>query len=182
MQDNAVQATPQLLFVALKYIVNENKLTLKLKLIDFRRRPYKSDWLIHHWDNQKFEVGFQPGFHIKCMWYVSLYSCKGVLRHSRHLWVVDVNIWWTQWLVNVKALNLVISNSKDRSLPNDDWTEDKQWRIILVTTKTDRCWSPLWCGRKWRLSGWTVVFDFWALVLRNQPWAAVDLRLNQLQR
>ena len=43
MQDNAVQATPQLLFVALKYIVNENKLTLKLKLIDFRRRPYKSD-------------------------------------------------------------------------------------------------------------------------------------------
>ena len=67
---------------------------------------------------------------------------QGVLRHSRHLWVVDVNIWWTRWLVNVEALNLVISNSKDRSLPNDDWTEDRQLRIILVTTKTDRCWSP----------------------------------------
>ena len=67
---------------------------------------------------------------------------QGVLRHSRHLWVVDVNIWWTRWLVNVEALNLAISNSKDRSLPNDDWTEDRQLRIILVTTKTDRCWSP----------------------------------------
>ena len=83
---------------------------------------------------------------------------QGVLRHSRHLWVVDVNIWWTQWLVNVEALNLVISNSKDRSLSRDDWTEDKQRRIMLVTTKTEWCWSPLWCGRKWRFSGWTVVF------------------------
>ena len=144
----------------------------------FRSNPWHRLWLTL--DNPEEPV-LQSRFHFKCMWYVSLFSCKeGLAPHQQTLWVVS-----DKYLMNLEAASLLVY--VEVPWPTKiKWTKrNHNFQEQNLTVKLQHYNSQKWVAdilyrvpeSGGRLVGWLVLS-----VVLYQPWAAVAQKLNRLQR